>query len=99
MLTIKNVENIKLMLCNGESIERVKIHDDYYIFYYPKEGYEKYTDLDSLPIVLGRNLIAGSYYMWIYGARYQTETMVITKNLKSVSEFVNELKRILAKLV
>ena len=99
MLTIENVENIKLMLCNGKSVERVKIHDDYYIFYYPKEGYEKYTALDSLPIVLGRNLIAGSYYMWIYGGRYQTETMAITHNLKTASGFAEELKRILAKLI
>ena len=98
MLTIKNVESIKRMLCNGKSVERVKIHDNYYIFYYPKEGYEKYTALDSLPIVLGRNQIAGSYYMWIFGGRYQTETICLTENLKRPDSFVTEMKRILAKL-
>jgi hypothetical protein len=98
MLTIKNVENIKRMLCNGKSIEKVSVKDDYYIFHYPIDGYEKYSSSDTLQILLGRNAVIGSYYLWVYGFRYETETMAITRNLNRTDSFVIELKRVLAKL-
>jgi hypothetical protein len=98
MLTIKNVENIKRMLCNGKSIEKVSVKDDYYIFHYPIDGYEKYSSIDTLQIILGRNAVIGSYYLWVYGFRYETETMCITHLLNRPDSFVTELKRVLAKL-
>jgi len=98
MLTIKNVEAIKRMLCNGKSIEKVNIKDDYYIFYYPIDGYEKYSSSDALPIILGRNPMVGSYYLWVYGFRFETETKCFASNLKRPDGFVTELRRVLEKL-
>lgn len=99
MLTIKNVDAIKRMLCHGVGIKTVTVKDDYYVFYYPIDGYEKYSSTDALPIILGRNAMMGSYYLWVYGFRYETETKCITSNLKRPITFVIELKRLLAKLI
>jgi hypothetical protein len=98
MLTIKNVGAINRMLCYGKSIEKVSIIDDYYIFHYPIDGYEKYSSSDTLQILLSRNALMGSYYLWVYGFRFETETMCITENLKRPDAFVTEIKRLLAKL-
>lgn len=98
MLTIKNVEAIKRMLCNGKCIEKVRIKHDYYIFHYPIDGYEKYSSSDALPIILSRNPMMGSYYLWVYGFRYETETKCFASNLKRPDSFVTELRRVLEKL-